>query len=143
MLPPQSRSYSAYVGSTSSEMEQAAVASLHRTMRVLREELEEREATIRRLRKRQGRRKWAGVGGRGILVTMEEAGSEDHQRMFHRLQDQLTTGQQVRELDGDQAKLLQTFIGAGKLSTKSFLLQISLRFSVEASDEFRWCCINI
>ena len=77
-------------------MEQAAVASLHRTMRVLREELEEREATIRRLRRRQGRRRWAGVGGRGILVTMEEAGSEDHQRMFHQLQDQLITGHQVR-----------------------------------------------
>ena len=50
----------------------------------------------RRLRRRQGRRRWAGVGGRGILVTMEEAGSEDHQRMFHHLQDQLITGHQVR-----------------------------------------------
>ena len=35
------------------KMEKEAVAALHRTMRVLREELEEREATIRRLRRRR------------------------------------------------------------------------------------------
>ena len=38
-------------------MEKEAVAALHRTMRVLREELEEREATIRRLRRRKGSKK--------------------------------------------------------------------------------------
>ena len=59
-------------------MEQEAVAALHRTMRVLREELEEREATIRRLRRR---RKVAKKRGDSVcLFTFEEAGSEQHQR---------------------------------------------------------------
>ena len=55
-------------------------------------------------------RRWAGVGGRGILVTMEEAGSEDHQRMFHLLQDQLTTGQQVREAGWRSSKTLAVVV---------------------------------
>ena len=60
-------------------MEQEAVAALHQTMRVLREELEEREATIRRLRRR--RKKVAKKRGDSVcLFTFEEAGSEQHQR---------------------------------------------------------------
>ena len=59
-------------------MEKEAVAALHQTMRVLREELEEREATIRRLRRR---RKVAKKRGDSVcLFTFEEAASEQHQR---------------------------------------------------------------
>ena len=63
---------------TASKMEKEAVAALHQTMRVLREELEEREATIRRLRRRK---KVAKRRGDSVcLFTFEEAGSEQHQR---------------------------------------------------------------
>ena len=68
-------------------MEKEAVAALHRTMRVLREELEEREATIRRLRRRRRNvaKKRGGGGGQSIcLFTMEDAGSEEHQRLDKR-----------------------------------------------------------
>ena len=60
-------------------MEQEAVAALHQTMRVLREELEEREATIRRLRRRRKVAKKRG-GDSVCLFTFEEAASEQHQR---------------------------------------------------------------
>ena len=69
---------------TASGMEKEAVAALHRTMRVLREELEEREATIRRLRRRRRNvaKQRGGGGGQSIcLFTMEDAGSEEHQRL--------------------------------------------------------------
>ena len=73
-------------------MEKEAVAALHRTMRVLREELEEREATIRRLRRRKGSKKRGGAGGGGAhnlcLFTLEDASSEDHQRLVRRYQIQ-------------------------------------------------------
>ena len=62
-------------------MEKEAVAALHRTMRVLREELEEREATIRRLRRR---RKVAKKRNSVCLFTFEDAGSEQHQRLVRR-----------------------------------------------------------
>ena len=62
-------------------MEKEAVAALHRTMRVLREELEEREATIRRLRRR---RKVAKKRNSVCLLTFEDAGSEQHQRLVRR-----------------------------------------------------------
>ena len=67
---------------TASGMEKEAVAALHRTMRVLREELEEREATIRRLRRRRRNVAKQRGGGQSIcLFTMEDAGSEEHQRL--------------------------------------------------------------
>ena len=65
------------------------MAALHRTMRVLREELEEREATIRRLRRRKGSKKRGGAGGGAhnlCLFTLEDASSEDHQRLVRRYQ---------------------------------------------------------
>ena len=69
-------------------MEKEAVAALHRTMRVLREELEEREVTIRRLRRRKGSKKRGGAGGGGAhnlcLFTLEDASCEDHQRLVRR-----------------------------------------------------------
>ena len=70
---------------TASGMEKEAVAALHRTMRVLREELEEREATIRRLRRRRRNVAKKRGGGQSIcLFTMEDAGSEEHQRLDKR-----------------------------------------------------------
>ena len=51
-------------------------------MRVLREELEEREATIRRLRRR--RRKVTEKRNSVCLFTFEDAGSEQHQRLAMR-----------------------------------------------------------
>ena len=65
-------------------MEKEAVAALHKTMRVLREELEEREATIRRLRRR---RKVAKKKNSVCLFTFEDAGSEQHQRSVRTITD--------------------------------------------------------
>ena len=68
----------ASIDQTASKMEKEAVAALHKTMRVLREELEEREATIRRLRRR--RRNVTKKRNSLCLFTFEEAASEQHQR---------------------------------------------------------------
>ena len=70
------------LGQTASRMEKEAVAALHKTMRVLREELEEREATIRRLRRR--RRNVAKKRNSLCLFTFEEAASEQHQRLVRK-----------------------------------------------------------